>query len=564
MDAATTVSALQGKTDWLNSHNSRLVEGDQGVHDLKQEDRMSVQSTWYKRRWAALAFLAVSLLVIALDNTVLNLALPSISRDLGATATGLQWIVDAYVLVFAGMLLTVGSVGDRFGRKRILQIGLLVFALFSLGAALSKSTEMLIAMRAMMGIGAASIMPSTLSILAATFRDPKERAQAIAFWSATFALGTGIGPLVGGWLLSHFHWSSVFYINLPVVAAGLVGGYFLIQDSKADNPRRIDAPGCALSIAGLFALVYAIIQAGIDGWTATNVLYGFAAALVLLTAFAFWEMRTPHPVLPLRFFRNMSFTGANLALTLVAFALFGCFFFLSQYLQSVHGYGPLEAGVRLLPIAGAAFVGATSSARVAQRIGTKLTVAAGILIAAAGLFYFYSVAAVDTSYGSIALGMCITALGIGFTMSPATNSIMGSVPVDEAGVGSAMNDTTRQIGGALGVAVLGTLLDSAYIARVDLIKWPVPVPEQLLSAVRGSIQGAHIAAKSAQNPQLSQFIINNADQAFTYSMAHALLAASIIMAVTAVVTLVILPTRVRPYSLVSKTKTAEETRRDSS
>jgi EmrB/QacA subfamily drug resistance transporter len=523
---------------------------------------MIEQTIWYKRRWIALGFLAVSLLVIALDNTVLNLALPSISKELGATATGLQWIVDAYVLVFAGLLLTMGSVGDRFGRKRILQVGLGMFALFSLGAALSKSTEMLIAMRAMMGIAGASIMPSTLSILTATFRDAKERGQAIAFWSATFALGTGIGPLVGGWLLTHFHWSSVFYINLPVVAIGLTGGYFFIRDSKADHPRKIDVPGCALSIAGLFALVYAIIQAGIDGWTAGNVIYGFAAACILLTAFALWEIRTSHPVLPLRFFRNMSFTGANLALTLVAFALFGCFFFLSQYLQSVHGYGPFQAGIRLLPIAGAAFVGAASSARVAQHIGTKLTVVAGILIAAGGLFYFYRVAAVDTSYGSIALGMCLTALGIGFTMSPATNSVMGSVPVDEAGVGSAMNDTTRQIGGALGVAVLGTLLDSAYIAQVNRIDWPTTPPPQLLEAIRGSIQGAHIAAQNVQNPQLSQFIISNANQAFTYSMAHALLTASIIMAVTSAVTLCLLPTRVRPYSYVPGVKRPREVNPD--
>ncbi len=516
------------------------------------------QDKWHRRRWVALAFLAVSLLVIALDNTVLNLALPSISRELGATATGLQWIVDGYVLVFAGLLLTMGSVGDRFGRKRMLQAGLIVFALLSLGAALSRSPGMLIAMRAMMGIGGSMIMPTTLSILTATFRDSKERAQAIAFWSATFAVGTGIGPLVGGWLLTHFDWSSVFYINLPVVVIGLIGGYFFIQDSKANNPRRIDVPGCVLSVAGLFSLVYAIIQAGIDGWTARNVLYGFGAALVLLGTFAWWERRTRHPVLPLRFFKNMSFTGANLALTLVSFALFGCFFFLSQYLQSVHGYGPFQAGVRLLPIAGAAFIGAVSSARVAQRIGTKLTVSLGILIAAGGLFYFYRVSAVDTAYGSIALGMCIVALGIGFTMSPATNSVMGSVPVDEAGVGSAMNDTNRQIGGALGVAVLGTLLNSAYIARVNQINWPSTLPPQLIEAVRGSIQGAHIAAQSVPNPQIAQFIISSADQAFTYSMGHSLLIASIIMLVTSLVTLAILPMRVRPYSADSGTGTGSK------
>ena len=510
---------------------------------------MTEQNRWYKRRWVALGFLAVSLLVIALDNTVLNLALPTISNDLGATGTGLQWIVDAYVLVFAGLLLTMGSIGDRFGRKRMLQVGLVVFGVFSLGAALSNSTGMLIAMRAMMGIGSAAIMPSTLSILTSTFRDSRERAQAIAFWSATFALGTGIGPLIGGWLLTHFHWSSVFYINLPVVAVGLVGGYFFIQESKAAVPRRVDAVGCALSIAGLFALVYAIIQAGIDGWTATHVLYSFAAAVVLLTAFTLWEARTKEPLLPIGFFKNMSFAGANLALTLVAFALFGSFFFLSQYLQSVHGYSALQAGVRLLPMAGAAFVGAVLSARIAQHVGTKVTVAAGIFIAAAGLFYFSRIAAVDTSYGSIALGMCITAFGIGSTMSPATNSVMGSVPVDEAGVGSAMNDTNRQIGGALGVAILGTLLNSAYAATVDAIKWPAPLPSQITQAIRGSIQGAHIAAQHLPAGPLPQLIVSKANEAFTSSMSHALLVACLVMVATALLTAAILPNRVRPYSL---------------
>ena len=299
---------------------------------------MAEQTSWYKRRWIALGFLALALLVISLDNTVLNLALPSISRDLGATLNGLQWIVDAYTLVFAALLLTVGSIGDRFGRKKVLQAGLFVFGVFSLGAALSRSTGTLIAMRALMGIGGAAIMPSTLSIITATFRDNKERAQAIAVWAATFALGTGIGPLVGGWLLIHFAWSSVFYINLPVVVIGLVGGYFFIYDSKAENPRKIDVPGCILSLTGLFALVYGIIQAGISSWTANNVLWAFGAAVVLLAAFIFWELRTTHAMLPLRFFKNMSFTGANIALTLVAFAMFGCFFFMSQYLQTVHGY----------------------------------------------------------------------------------------------------------------------------------------------------------------------------------------------------------------------------------
>ena len=502
---------------------------------------------WYPRRWVALGFLAVSLLVIALDNTVLNLALPSISKELGSNGTGLQWIVDAYVLAFAGLLLTMGSLGDRLGRKKFLQGGLVVFACFSLGAALSKSTNMLTAMRAIMGIGGAAIMPSTLSIITATFHDSRERAQAIALWTAVFALGWGIGPLIGGWLLTHFNWSSVFYINLPIVAIGLIGGNFFIRDSKAEKPRKTDIPGSILSIAGLFALVYGIIQAGIDGWTAPNVLYAFVAAVVILAVFAFWELRTQNPMLPLRFFKNLSFAGANIALTLVAFALMGCLFFLSQYLQTVHAYTPLQAGIRLLPIAGASFVGASLSARIAQKLNTKITVGLGIFVGAVGLFYLYRIAAVDTSYLEIAIGMCIVALGLGTAMSPATNSIMGSIPVGEAGVGSAMNDTTRQIGGALGVAVLGTILNSAYISKINGTRWPITLPSQFLVAVRSSVQGAHIAAQNVANPQMSQFIIATANEAFTTSMAHALFVAGIVMVITSIVTLIILPARVRPY-----------------
>ena len=528
---------------------------------------MIEQTKFYKQRWIALGFLAFSLLVISLDNTVLNLALPAISRDLGATLNGLQWIVDAYTLVFAALLLTMGSIGDRYGRKRLLQVGLIIFGLFSLGAALSQSTGMLIAMRAIMGIGGAIIMPSTLSILTATFRDPRERAQAIALWAATFSLGTGIGPLVGGYLLAHYHWSSVFYINIPVVIIAVFGGYFFIQDSRAEKLRNIDVPGCLLSLGGLFSLVYGIIQAGIDGWNAQNVLIAFGIAVVLLTIFAFWELRTPNAMLPLRFFRNMSFTGANIALTLVAFAMFGSFFFMSQYLQTVQGYTALEAGVRLLPMAVAAFIGAVSSARIARVIGTKIAVGAGIFVAGAGLFYFYRVAAVDTSYLSIAIGMSITALGMGLAMSPATNSIMGSIPVDEAGVGSAMNDTTRQIGGALGVAIMGTLLNSTYAAKIDAIKWPVPLPAPAMAGIRGGIQGAHIVAGTVktQSPALAQEIIKKADEAFTFGMAHTLLIASIIMVAAAVLVVLIVPTRVRPYSdlppVTPKTQNKDDTKK---
>lgn len=507
---------------------------------------MIEQNKRYRQRWTALVFMGISLLVISLDNSVLNLALPSIAKDLGSTASQLQWIIDAYVVAIAGLLLTAGYLGDRLGRKPTLTVGLVLFALFSLGAALSSSTSMLIGMRAMMGIAAATILPATLSILTATFRQPKERAQAIAIWAAVFGLGMGIGPLVGGWLLDSFHWSSVFYINIPVIAIGIIGGGIFIENSKAENPRRIDFLGTILSIVGLFTLVYAIIRAGMDGWTETHVLYAFGTAVVLLAAFFIWELKSSYAMLPLHFFKNMSFTGANVAMTLVFFGLMGSFFFMGQFLQSVQGYTPLQAGVRLLPMACTSFVTAMISARVAGWIGTKYTVGLGILVTAFGFFYFAYIAAVDVSYGKIVIAMCLSSLGMGFTMSPATNSVMGSIPVSQSGVGSAMNNTTRQVGAALGVAVLGTIGNAAYIAKINAVQWPAQLPAQALEAIKGSIQGAHIVAQNIPIPQLSKMIIDQSNLAFTSGAERALLIGAFIMLASSIVTLIILPNKVRP------------------
>jgi EmrB/QacA subfamily drug resistance transporter len=507
---------------------------------------MTQDTKAYRQRWISLAFMGVALLVISLDNSVLNLALPSISQDLGSSASQLQWIVDAYVLAIAGFLLTMGYLGDRLGRKPTLLIGLALFGFFSLGAALSKTTNMLIAMRVLMGIAASMITPSTLSILTATFREPKERAQAIATWAAIFGLGMGIGPLVGGALLDRFHWSSVFYINLPVVAIGLIGGAFFFANSKAENPRRIDFLGTILSIAGLFALVYAIIKAGMDGWTETHVLYAFAVAVVLLGGFIWWELKSKYAMLPLHFFKNMSFTGSNVAMTLVFFGLMGSFFFMGQFLQSVQGYTPLEAGIRLLPMACTSFVTAMISAQVAKWIGTKYTVAIGILLTAVGFFYFAYIAKVDVTYWKIVIAMCLSSLGMGLTMSPATNSVMGSIPVSQSGVGSAMNNTTRQVGAALGVAVLGTIGNSTYLSKINAITWPAQLPSQALEAIRGSVQGAHIVAQNLHIPQLTKLIIDQSNLAFTAGSERALLIGAFIMVASAILTVFILPNRVKP------------------
>ena len=419
-----------------------------------------------RRRWFGLLFICVSLLIISLDNTILNVALPAISRDLGADNSELQWIVDAYILVFAALLLTMGSIADRFGRKRVLQFGIGWFGVFSLLAALSSSTEMLIVTRALLGIGGAIIMPATLSLVTSTFRDAKERAQAIAIWAAIFGLGVGVGPLLGGYLIEHYEWNAVFLVNLPVVLVALVGGQLYLAESKDDNVPQPDFPGVVLSIMGLFTLVYGIIEAGVAGWGASHVVLALVGAAVVLATFFWWEGRSKHAMLPLYLFRNPSFTGANVAMTLMMFGMFGRVFRLSQYFQSVQGYSALEAGARMFPISITIMVTAGMSARVAQRLGTKRAVGFGFLIAALGMFILSQVTSAGASYGSVLFGMVIMASGMGSAMSPATNSIMGSVPVHKAGVGSAMNDTTREIGGALGVAVLGTIMNHTYLNQV--------------------------------------------------------------------------------------------------
>ena len=506
----------------------------------------------YRTRWAGMVFIGISLLVISIDNTILNVALPSISRSLGASAAELQWMIAAYVLMFAALLLTMGSLGDRFGRKRALQVGLIMFAIGSAAAGLSKTTLMLIGSRAFLGVGGALIMPSTLSIISATF-PPQERAKAIALWAAVFGLGIGIGPVAGGWLIEQFAWNAVFFVNLPVAAIALIGGAFLLAESRDESAPRLDLPGILLSIPGLFALVYGIIEAGQSGWTAPQVLISFGIAAVLLTIFALWENRAPEPMLPLYFFKNMSFTGANIAMVLVMFSLFGSVFFMSQYMQSVLGFTALEAGVRLLPLAFTMMISSVISARLAERIGTKYTVALGIALAGTALLFMSQFFEVGTSYSTVVVGLILMPAGLGLTMSPATNSIMQSVPVNKAGIGSAMNDTTRQLGGALGVAILGTVMNNVYLKDIQTVIQALPqLPDQAFEVISSSVQGAHIMANNAPVSEAAkQIIIDTANAAFVNGMSSAMLVGAILMFSASLLALAILPNRVQRPEPVS-------------
>jgi EmrB/QacA subfamily drug resistance transporter len=428
--------------------------------------------------------------MVVVGNTALNVAIPTLVRKIGATDTQLQWIVDAYSLVFAGLLLTCGALGDRFGRKGALNIGLAIFGIGSFLAGISDTANQLIICRAIMGMGGAFVMPATLSILTSVF-PVNERARAIAIWAGVAGAGGAIGPITSGFLLAHFYWGAVFFINLPVVAVALIAGKFLVPTSRDPDRLPLDPVGAVLTIVGLAALLYGIIEAPIRGWSDAHTLAAFSLAVVVLAQFALWEWRNPNPMLDLRFFKRKRFTGGATAITLVFFAMFGMFFLITQYLQFVKGWTPLSAGVRLLPFAFTMMIVAPSSARIAERIGTKRTVAAGLAIASVG-FLVASRLQVDSGYGLLVVAFVIMAAGMAMTMPPSTAAILSSLPMGKQGVGSAVNDTTRELGGALGVAVLGSVFATRYTSALgSLQQLPAAARQAAKSSVGGAIEVAH-------------------------------------------------------------------------
>jgi EmrB/QacA subfamily drug resistance transporter len=501
-------------------------------------DNRTEHAEGYEQRWWILGVLCLSLLVVGLDNTILNVALPTLARDLHAATSQLQWMVDAYVLVFAGLLLTTGSLSDRYGRRSALAIGLVVFGLGSVMSAFSGSANTLIATRALMGIGGALIMPSTLSILTNVF-PAEERSRAIGIWAGVSGLGIAIGPIVGGWLLSHFWWGSVFLVNVPVVIVALIGGRMIMPNSKDPSPDSLDPVGAVLSIVGLVSLVYGIIEAPAHGWGSPQTLGTFAFAAIVLVVFAVWEFRSDHPMLDVTFFENPRFTAANISIVLVFFALFGSLFFLTQYLQFVLGYTALQAGVRVAPLALVLMVGAPLAGRLTARLGNKALVVIGMLAVALGLGYLGTLS-VTSGYDHVLVALMILGLGMGTAMVPATESIMGSLPLAKAGVGSAMNDTTRQVGGALGVAILGSIFASSYAAHIATSLRGLPASLRISAAESvdaalaagakiGGVQGAAITAA--------------AKDSFITAMDRGLVVGAVIALLGAVVALIWLPNR---------------------
>ncbi len=504
-----------------------------------------------ERRWWILAVLCFSLLVIVLDNSILNVAIPTIIRDLDASNSQLQWIVDSYTLVFAGLLLSAGALGDRFGRRPALQIGFVIFGLGSVISAIATSANQLIGTRAVMGVGGALIMPATLSIITNVF-PPEERGRAIGVWAGVAGLGAALGPLTGGFLVEHFYWGSVFLVNIPIVVIGLIAGFFLIPNSKDPAAPRLDVVGALLSIVGLTALLFAIIEAPTHGWGEPRILGSLVAGVVLLIAFVLWERRSIHPMLDVSFFRNPRFSAASGSITVVFFSMFGSIFLLTQYFQFVLGYTPLQTGIRMLPFAATMMVFAPTSPRIVERIGTKVTVTIGLSLVTLGLVSM-STLRVDSAYVDVAWRLVVMAAGMGLTMAPATDSVMGSLPLAKAGVGSAVNDTTRQVGGALGVAVIGSVLASTYGGKVDDFLTGLGAPDAAVEAATSSLGGAAQVAVDPRVPaEVGAQLMDIANQGFVDAMHRGVLVAALATALGAVMAFVFLPARARPQDLAGQ------------
>ncbi|OZE23686.1 MFS transporter [Rhodococcus sp. 05-2255-1e] len=465
--------------------------------------RHRVEGTKLRGRYLALLVICAAELLVVLDNTVVNVALPSMGLQLRADISGLQWVVDAYTLTFAGLLLAFGHLGDRYGRKKVMIIGLAGIALMSVGGAVAADLGQVVAARAAMGVCAAAVFPATLALIINIFTDARERALAIAAWTAMAGFAIAIGPTAGGFLLEHFSWHSVFWINVPVALLVLVAALACVPESRAEHVGKYDPVGIVLSLTGITVVVWAIIEAPHNGWLSPASIGGYIAGCVALAAFVWWELRTPSPVLDLNLFRIRRFSLPALAIAVGYFSMFGFLFMITQYFQGVMELTPLQFGVHSLPFAVSIAVGAPLATLIAQRIGTTAVIVFGLVVMSIGMFIAGQVE-VETPYlGPVVVSMILMGLGLAIVQGPATESIMSSVTLDEAGAGSAVNDTTREVGGTLGVAVLGSIVASIYTTkvgpRIDVIPDAIMEPYQKAFA-RETVVSVIEIVKAPTNP----------------------------------------------------------------
>jgi EmrB/QacA subfamily drug resistance transporter len=495
---------------------------------------------------AILVALCLAAFIISVDVTIVNVALPTLVARLGASTTQLQWIVDAYSLVFAALVLAAGSLSDRLGRKGVLLIGLAVFAMGSLTGAFSGNIAELIASRAFMGLGAALMFPSTLSLLVNVFTGRGERAMAIGLWGATTGIGIATGPIVGGWLLERYWWGSIFAF-MAIVAAGVaVLVAVSVPGSRDPSTPPIDWRGLLLSAAGMTVLIFGVIEAPGWGWRSSAALGSIVGGAALLTIFILVEQRTEHPMLDVALFRNPRFTAASGSVAISFFALSGFIFLVVQYFQFVKGYSPLGTGVRLLPVAGSVAVTSVVGTKLAVRVGNKVIVGTGLLLFATGLLWA-STATGSTTYLVIVGQMLFLGSGMGLTSAPATEAIMGAVPAAKAGAGSAVNDATRLFGGTLGVAIIGSVATSLYTSRLSS-ELPSGIPGRAVVSAKGSVGGAIIASRQLSKlgvGQAAHGLAHSATNAFLYSLAGGCRVVGAVTIVGAVVAIAFLPARPR-------------------
>ncbi|MFF7049226.1 MFS transporter [Streptomyces griseorubiginosus] len=498
----------------------------------------------YARRWWALLVLCLSLLITVMANTSLIVAAPDMTTDLGLSSSDLQWVVDSYTVPYAALMLVLGAIGDKYSRRGALVLGLLLFAGGSVMGSMVDETSLVIVARAIMGVGAAVVMPATLSLVVATF-PRSERAKAITAWAATSGVAVAVGPLVSGWLLEDHAWGSTFLINVPIAVVAVFGALALVPPSRAEGMGRIDYVGGLLSIVTVGSLIYAAIEGPHAGWGAGPVTAAVVAG-VGLAAFVAWELRHPHPMLDVRKFALRPFTGSMLAVMFFFFGMFAVIYYATQFLQFVLGYGALDTGVRLLPLGGAVFLGSAVTGVLAPKLGVRVMAVTGLAVGTAGMFLLTQIDKGST-YGDFLAPLMMLGLALGLAISPATDTIMGSFPESELGVGGGVNDTALELGGALGIAVLGSLLGTAYRDELtDLVGNRLPA--EAMETAKDSVgAGLAVAQRVAQDPsagpQQAQAAVDAVHQAFAHGVAQASLIGGIIMAAGTLIVLAVLPGR---------------------
>ncbi|WP_069770137.1 MFS transporter [Streptomyces sp. LUP30] len=498
----------------------------------------------YARRWWALLVLCLSLLITVMANTSLIVAAPDMTTELGLSSSDLQWVVDSYTVPYAALMLVLGAIGDKYSRRGALVLGLLIFAGGSVMGSMVDETSLVIVARAIMGVGAAVVMPATLSLVVATF-PRSERAKAITAWAATSGVAVAVGPLVSGWLLEDHAWGSTFLINVPIALVAVFGALTLVPPSKAEGMGRIDYVGGLLSIVSVGSLIYAAIEGPHFGWGAGPVTAAVIAGAGLV-AFVAWELRHPHPMLNVRKFVLRPFTGSMLAVMFFFFGMFAVLYYSTQFLQFVLGYDALDTGLRLLPLGGAVFLGSAVTGALTPKLGVKAMVVTGMTIGTTGMFLLTQIDKGST-YGDFLTPLMMLGLALGLSISPATDTIMGSFPESELGVGGGVNDTALELGGALGIAVLGSLLGTAYRDELtDLVGNRLPA--EAMETAKDSVgAGLAVAQRVAQDPsagpQQAQVAVDAVHQAFAHGVAQASLIGGIIMAAGTLIVLAIMPGR---------------------